>query len=68
MTPDRYVQATKVKGPRGAWKVLRKYGPGVMDYAGPSKDGMTKADADFLARHIAADGTGFVYLKPEGTR
>jgi hypothetical protein len=68
MTPDRYVQAVRVQGPRGAGKVLRKYGPGVMDFAGPSKDGMTRADADILARHIASEttGVGFAYVRPEG--
>lgn len=66
--PDRYVQAVKVQGPRGAFKVMLKYGPGVIGYSGPSKDGMTKADAVALAKHIAGEGTGFEYVAPESAR
>lgn len=64
---DRYVQAVRIKGPRGNWKVLRKYGPGVMDFASFSKDGCTKREADELARHIAGEGDGFEYVRPEGS-
>ena len=61
-TNDRYVQAIRS---HGKWKVLQKFGPGVLAFACESRGLMTKADADELARHIANDGTGFAYLKPE---
>lgn len=62
---DRYVQAVKS---HGKWKVLQKYGPGVLGYAAESRGLMTKAEADDLARLIAAQDATYAYVKPEGSR